>query len=156
MPDHDQLLAPMIKLSEAFAGQSLPDDARAAIWEAALTDDVVWEAPFTDNHVYIRGRRAVGLFFDWLIENVPNFNTVTENVFFVDDGQSFVVQVSGGGPVKGGGRYEQKYFSLIRIRDGKIAHFIEHFIPGQTYKAFGQQRFETAIADIQARADAGG
>ncbi len=148
MATHDELLAPMGVIGEAFASGKTQAE-RDAAWEAALTEDVVWEAPFTDPPIVVSGRRAVGKFFDWLIENVPNFQTALDNVYYLEDGGSYVVQVTGGGPTKDGDVYDQRYFSLIQVRDGKISYFREHFKVAETYRAFGRDNFHDSIDRIQ-------
>ncbi|WP_221793958.1 nuclear transport factor 2 family protein [Aquisediminimonas sediminicola] len=152
MPTHEELLVPLGKIGEAFSPGS-DKSKNISIWEEALTEDVVWEAPFAEPPIYIKGRRAVGMFFDWLLENVPNFEMALENVYFTEGEASYVIQVSGGGPVLGGGVYNQQYFSLIRIHDGKISYFREHFKVAETYRAFGRDRFHDSIAEMQRVAD---
>lgn len=149
MATHDELLAPMGIIGSAFA-DGLTQAGRDAAWAAALTDDVVWEAPFTDPPIRVSGRRAVGRFFDWLIANVPNFATNLESVHFIEGGDAYIVQVSGGGPTRDGNVYDQKYFSMITVRDGRISWFLEHFKAEETYRAFGRDTFHAAVAATMA------
>lgn len=149
MASHDELLAPMGVVGAAFAG-GLSQAERDAAWEQALTEDVVWEAPFTEPPVKVEGRRAVGRFFDWLIANVPEFSTNLDEIHFVEGGNAFVVQVTGGGPTRDGDVYRQKYFTLITVRDGRIAHFLEHFKTAETYRVFGRDNFHAVIAALAA------
>jgi ketosteroid isomerase-like protein len=143
-------MAPMGIVGGAFAA-GLTQAERDQAWQDALTDDIVWEAPFTEPPIKISGRRAVGEFFDWLIYNVPEFKTELDAVHFVESGNAYVVQVTGGGPTRDGDEYRQKYFSLITVRDGKIASFLEHFKVAETYRAFGRDNFHGAIEAIIAR-----
>ena len=152
MPSHDELLAPLGVIGEGFAAAT--PEARAAAWEAGLTEDAVWEAPFTDPPIAVVGRVAVLGFFEWLATNVPNFQMNMENVHFIEASDSYIIQVSGGGPTIDGDVYEQRYFSLIQTRDGRISYFREHFKVQETYRAFGRDRFHDDIAEIQRKADA--
>lgn len=138
---------PLAVIGEAFASAATPAEPAAA-WESALTEDAVWEAPFTDPPVAMTGRPAVIGFFEWLATNVPNFQMELENVHFVEGGDSYIIQVSGGGPVAGGGEYNQRYFSMLQVRDGRVSHFREHFKVGETYRAFGRDRFHDDLAEI--------
>ncbi|WP_439815361.1 nuclear transport factor 2 family protein [Zavarzinia sp. CC-PAN008] len=142
------LLAPMAKLGEAFGGKPISAERKQAIWQEVLHENAVWEAPFCESRVYIEGRDAVGHFFDWLLEMVPSFTSTTTALHWTEDPELIVVEVSGGGPVKHGGVYDQRYCTLIRVRDGKLLHMKEHFNPIETYRAFGKEHFHAAVDAI--------
>jgi hypothetical protein len=50
-----------------------------------------------------------------------------------------------------GGRYTQRYFSLVSTKDGKTFRMRENCNPFQTYSAFGRERWEQATDEIMAK-----
>ncbi|MFZ2061445.1 MAG: hypothetical protein WAU82_10580 [Candidatus Binatus sp.] len=61
------------------------------------------------------------------------------------------MESSGGGDTVDGGRYTQRYFTLITIRNGQAFRMREYVNPFQTYKSFGKERWERVVAEIAAK-----
>jgi hypothetical protein len=61
------------------------------------------------------------------------------------------VESSGGGDTVDGGRYTQRYFTLITARNGQAFRMREYVNPFQTYKSFGKERWERVIGEIAAK-----
>jgi ketosteroid isomerase-like protein len=97
------------------------------------------------------GREATGRFMELLLSVVPRFSTTLVGAYPTSDPNTVIIESHGGGETVGGGRYTQRYFSLITTRDGQAFRMREYCNPFQTYKAFGKARWEAATGEIMAR-----
>jgi len=134
---------------EAFGGKKLPSYERGReIWEATIHRDAIWDGPTFEKPVYFVGYEANAAFNEFLLSVVPGYDMRATRVHKVANPSELILEITGFGHTVDGGTYEQQYFSLLRIEDGKIALAREFCNPFQTYKAFGKQRWEDAIDEI--------
>ena len=138
-------------LGDAFGGKITTLDEQRAIWLEALHDDAIWEGPTFEIPVTIIGRDAVGRFMEFLLSVVPRFSTKPAAVYPTADPETTIVESSGGGDTVDGGRYTQRYFTLITMRNGQAFRMREYVNPFQTYKSFGKERWERAVGEIAAK-----
>ena len=83
---------------------------------------------------------------------MPSFSTTVVGAYptsAIPD--TIIIESHGGGPTASGGRYTQRYFSLITTKDGQAFRMREYCNPFQTYQAFGKERWEKAIDEIMRR-----
>ena len=88
---------------------------------------------------------------EFLLSVVPRFSTKPVAVYPTADPDTTIVESSGGGDTVDGGRYTQRYFTLITIRSGQAFRMREYVNPFQTYKSFGKERWERVVAEIAAK-----
>lgn len=138
-------------ISDAFGGQITTLEQQRAIWAEALHTDAVWEGPMFETPVVFIGQEAVGRFFELLLSVVPRFSTTLVGAYPTSDPDTIIIESHGGGATVDGGRYTQRYFSLITNRDGLAFRMREYCNPFQTYKAFGKERWEEATGKIMAK-----
>jgi len=50
-----------------------------------------------------------------------------------------------------GGRYTQRYFTMITMRNGQAFRMREYVNPFQTYKSFGKEHWERSLGQIAAK-----
>ena len=141
-------------IGDAFGGQLTTIEQQRAIWAEALHPDVIWEGPTFDPPLSFVGREAVGRFFELLLEVVPRFTTKGAGSYPTSDPSTFIAESNGGGPTVDGGRYTQRYFSLITTKDGKAFRMREYCTPVQTHKAVGEERWKARTAEIMAKHNA--
>ena len=101
--------------------------------------------------IRVIGREATSRFFELLLFVVPRFSTAVDGFFPTSDPNTIIIESHGGGPTVDGGRYTQRYFSLVTTRDGQAFRMREYCNPFQTYKAFGKERWERAVDEIMAK-----
>jgi ketosteroid isomerase-like protein len=135
-------------IGDAFGGQITTIEEQRAIWADALHPDAIWEGPMFETPVVFIGDEAVGRFFELLLSVVPRFSTSLTGAYPTSDPDTIIIESHGGGPTAYGGRYTQRYFSLITSRNGLAFRMREYCNPFQTYKAFGKQRWEQATSQI--------
>jgi ketosteroid isomerase-like protein len=135
-------------IADAFGGQLTTLAEQRAIWADALHEDAIWEGPTFETPVQLIGREAVGRFFELLLSVVPRFSTTTVAAWPTGDPDMVIIEAHGGGPTVEGGVYAQRYFSQITMKDGRMFRMREFCNPFQTYKAFGKDRWDAAIAEI--------
>jgi len=82
---------------------------------------------------------------------VPRFSTAVVGFYPTSDPDTIIIESHGGGPTLDGGRYTQRYFSLVTTKDGQAFRMREYCNPFQTYKAFGKERWERATDEIMAK-----
>ena len=135
-------------LGAAFGGVQTTLEEQREIWQEALHEDAIWEGPTFEQPTVMVGREACGRFMELLLEVVPRFSTTLVAAYPTTDPDTVVIESTGGGETVDGGRYEQRYFSLITSKDGQAFRMREYCNPFQTYKAFGKERWETRIHQI--------
>jgi ketosteroid isomerase-like protein len=135
-------------ITDAFGGVTTTLDEQRAIWAEALHEDCIWEGPTFDPPLQFVGREACGRFFELLLEVVPEFSTKVVSFHPTADADTIIIESTGGGATVDGGRYTQRYFSMITNRDGLAFRMREYCNPFQTYKAFGEQRWKERAAEI--------
>jgi ketosteroid isomerase-like protein len=138
-------------IGDAFGGQVTTLEEQRAIWAEALHEDAIWEGPMFERPVQVIGREATGRFMELLLSVVPRFSTTVLGAYPTSDPNTVIIEAQGGGETVDGGRYTQRYFSLITTRDGQAFRMREYCNPFQTYKAFGKARWEAATGEIMAR-----
>src|SRR6266852_3404499 len=106
-------------LGDAFGGRITTLDEQREIWLDALHEDVIWEGPTFEIPVALIGRDAVSRFMEFLLSVVPRFSTKPVGVYPTADPDTTIVESSGGGDTVDGGRYTQRYFTLITSRNGQ-------------------------------------
>jgi ketosteroid isomerase-like protein len=138
-------------IGDAFGGQLTTLEEQRAIWADALHPDAIWEGPMFETPVQFIGAEACGRFFELLLSVVPRFSTALVGMYPTSEPDTFIIESHGGGETKSGGRYTQRYFSLITNRDGLAFRMREYCNPFQTYKAFGKAHWERETAAIMAK-----
>jgi len=138
-------------LGDAFGGKVTTLEEQRAIWLDALHEDAIWEGPTFEIPVTLIGCEAVSRFMEFLLSVVPRFSTKTVAVYPTADPDTTIVESSGGGDTVDGGRYTQRYFTLITTRNGQAFRMREYVNPFQTYKSFGKERWERVIGEIAAK-----
>jgi ketosteroid isomerase-like protein len=138
-------------INDAFGGQLTTLEEQRAIWLEALHEDVIWEGPMFETPVVVIGREATSRFFELLLSVVPRFSVTVAGAYPTSDPDTVIVESTGGGPTKDGGRYTQRYFSLITSKNGLAFRMREYCNPFQTYKAFGREHWEKATSEIMAK-----
>ena len=137
-------------INDAFGGQLTTLEEQRDIWKDALHDDAVWEGPMFETPVVMIGREATSRFFELLLSVVPRFSTRVVGFYPTTDPDTMIIESTGGGDTKDGGRYAQRYFSLVTTRTGQAFRMREYCNPFQTYKAFGRERWEQVTNEIMA------
>lgn len=109
-------------------------------WMELWTEDAVFEYPFAPAGYppALRGKDALFAHF----RNFPQTITFTE---FIEvemhqtlDPNTLIVEFAGRGRMAASGKaYEQRYISVVRMRDGKIAHYKDYWNPLVVLEAFG-------------------
>jgi ketosteroid isomerase-like protein len=135
-------------VGDAFGGQLTTLEEQRAIWAEALHEDVIWEGPMFERPIQVIGREATSRFFELLLSVVPRFSTTVVGTYPTNDPETVIIESHGGGPTKDGGRYTQRYFSIITSKNGLSFRMREYCNPFQTYKAFGKARWEAAVSEI--------
>ncbi len=138
-------------IGDAFGGKVTTLEEQRAIWAEALHEDAIWEGPMFERPVQVIGREATGRFMELLLSVVPRFSTTLAGAYPTSDPNTVIIESHGGGETVDGGRYTQRYFSLITTRDGQAFRMREYCNPFQTYKAFGKARWEAATSEIMTR-----
>jgi ketosteroid isomerase-like protein len=138
-------------LGDAFGGQLTTLEEQRAIWADALHEDAIWEGPMFEIPVVVIGREATGKFMELLLSVVPQFSTQVVGFYPTSDPDTVIFESHGGGPTKDGGRYTQRYFSMVTSKDGRAFRMREYCNPFQTYKAFGKAHWEAATGEIMAK-----
>ena len=138
-------------LGDAFGGKVTTLEEQRAIWAEALHEDAIWEGPMFKTPVVFIGKEATGKFMELLLSVVPEFSTKVVQFFPTSDPDTVIFESHGGGPTKAGGRYTQRYFSMVTSRNGQAFRMREYCNPFQTYKAFGKEQWEAATNEIMAR-----
>ncbi|MBL8773571.1 MAG: PhzA/PhzB family protein [Phenylobacterium sp.] len=135
-------------IGDAFGGKVTTLEEQRAIWAEALHEDAIWESPVFERPIQVIGRQATGRFFELLLSVVPQFSTTLVAAYPTRDPDTTIIESHGGGPTVDGGRYTQRYFSLITQKDGLAFRMREYCNPFQTYKAYGKARWEAAVDEI--------
>jgi len=138
-------------LGDAFGGKITTLEEQRAIWAEALHEDAIWEGPMFETPVVFIGREATGKFMELLLSVVPRFSTTLVKAYPTDDPETIIIESHGGGPTASGGRYTQRYFSLITQKNGLAFRMREYCNPFQTYKAFGKEHWERQTNEIMAK-----
>src|SRR5262245_29736596 len=135
-------------IADAFGGKVTTLEEQRQIWLDALHEDAIWEGPTFERPIAVIGREATGRFMELLLSVVPRFSTTLVAAYPTQDPDTVIIESHGGGPTVDGGRYTQRYFSLITTKQGRAFRMREYCNPFQTYKAFGKERWERAIDEI--------
>jgi ketosteroid isomerase-like protein len=135
-------------IGDAFGGQVTTLEEQRAIWAEALHEDAIWEGPTFERPIQVIGREATSRFFELLLSVVPRFSTAVVGAYPTSDADTVIIESHGGGPTRDGGRYTQRYFSLVTTREGRAFRMREYCNPFQTYQAFGKARWEAAVDEI--------
>ena len=135
-------------LGDAFGGKITTLEEQRAIWLDAVHEEAIWEGPTFEIPVTLIGCAAVSRFMEFLLSVVPRFSTKPVAVYPTADPDTTIVESSGGGDTVDGGRYTQRYFTLITIRNGQAFRMREYVNPFQTYKSFGKERWERVGGEI--------
>ena len=141
-------------ITDAFGGQLTTLEEQREIWKDALHEDAIWEGPTFEKPICVIGREATGRFMELLLSVVPRFSTTLVAAYPTKDPDTIIIESHGGGPTVDGGRYTQRYFSLITSRNGQAFRMREYCNPFQTYQAFGKERWESAICEIMTKYNA--
>jgi hypothetical protein len=88
---------------------------------------------------------------EFLLSVVPRFSTKPVAVYPTSDPDTIILEASGGGDTVDGGRYTQRYFTMVTTKNGQAFRMREYVNPFQTYKAFGKERWERVIGQITAK-----
>jgi len=135
-------------INDAFGGQLTTLEEQRAIWADALHEDAIWEGPMFERPIQVIGREATSRFFELLLSVVPRFSTTLVGAYPTSDPDTVIIESHGGGPTVDGGRYTQRYFSLVTTKNGQAFRMREYCNPFQTYQAFGKARWEAAVEAI--------
>jgi ketosteroid isomerase-like protein len=135
-------------LGAAFGGVQTSIEEQREIWLEALHPDAIWEGPTFDPPIQMIGREAVGHFMELLLEVVPCFSTKVVAYHPTSDPDTIIIESTGGGDTVDGGKYEQRYFSMITTKDGQAFRMREYCNPFQTYRAFGEERWKQRTGEI--------
>ena len=138
-------------IADAFGGKVTTLEEQRAIWADALHEDAIWEGPTFEIPVAMIGHEAVGHFMEFLLSVVPRFSTTPVAVHPTADPEMIILEASGGGDTVDGGRYTQRYFTMVTSKNGQAFRMREYVNPFQTYKAFGKERWERVIGEIAAK-----
>jgi ketosteroid isomerase-like protein len=138
-------------IMDAFGGELTTLEQQREIWLEGVHGDAVWEGPMFERPVCVIGRDATSRFFELLLSVVPRFSVTVVGAYPTGDPDTVIIESHGGGPTVEGGRYTQRYFSLITTKDGQTFRMREYCNPFQTYKAFGKERWERAVDEIMTR-----
>ena len=138
-------------LGDAFGGKLTTLEEQRAIWSDALHEDAIWEGPMFETPVVFIGQEATARFMEYLLSVVPRFSTTPVHVFPTSDPETIVFESHGGGPTADGGRYTQRYFSIVTQKNGRAFRMREYCNPFQTYTAFGKERWERTTGEIMAK-----
>ena len=138
-------------LDAAFGGVKTTLAEQREIWLEALHEDAIWEGPTFETPIYMIGREASSRFMEYLLEVVPLFSTKPIAAYPTGEPDTVIVESTGGGATVFGGKYEQRYFSKITMKEGKAFRMREYCNPFQTYKAFGKERWDERIRTIMQR-----
>src|SRR5215469_1116049 len=138
-------------IGDAFGGKVTTLEEQRGIWLEALHEYAIWEGPTFEIPVTLIGREAVGRFMEFLLSVVPRFITKPVAIYPTADPDTTIVESSGGGDTVVGGRYTQRYFTLITIKNGQAFRMREYVNPFQTYKSFGKERWERVTGEIAAK-----
>jgi ketosteroid isomerase-like protein len=142
---------PRKTIADAFGGKPTTLEEQRAIWLDALHEDAIWEGPTFEQPICVIGREATGRFMELLLSVVPRFSTTLVAAYPTSDPDTVIIESHGGGPTVDGGRYTQRYFSLITQKSGQAFRMREYCNPFQTYKAFGKERWEQAVDEIMTK-----
>ena len=135
-------------IGHAFGGVATSLEEQRAIWAEALHPDAIWEGPTFERPIQMIGRQATSRFFELLLSVVPEFSTTVVGAYPTQDPETVIIESHGGGPTVSGGRYTQRYFSLVTTKDGQAFRMREYCNPFQTYRAYGKARWEAAVDEI--------
>ncbi len=135
-------------LGAAFGGEPTTLEEQREIWLEALHPDAVWEGPMFERPVQMIGREACSRFFELLLEVVPRFSTRLVGAYPTADPDTVIIETTGGGDTVDGGRYTQRYLSLVTSKDGQAFRMREYCNPFHTYAAFGKERWEARTEAI--------
>ena len=135
-------------LGDAFGGRPTTLEEQRAIWAEALHEDAIWEGPMFETPIQMIGREACSRFFELLLSVVPRFSTTVVGAYPTSDPDTVIIESHGGGPTREGGRYTQRYFSLVTTKGGRAFRMREYCNPFQTYAAFGKAHWETTTDEI--------
>ena len=138
-------------IADAFGGKVTTLEEQRAIWADALHPDAIWEGPTFEIPVAMIGYEAVSRFMEFLLSVVPRFSTTPVAVYPTADPEMIILEASGGGDTVDGGRYTQRYFTMVTSKNGQAFRMREYVNPFQTYKAFGKERWEKVIGEITAK-----
>ena len=138
-------------IGDAFGGKITTLEEQRAIWLDALHEDAIWEGPTFEIPVAMIGFEATSRFLEFLLSVVPRFSTTPAGVYPTADPDTMIVESSGGGETLDGGRYTQRYFTLITMKNGQAFRMREYVNPFQTYKAFGRERWERVTGEIMSK-----
>ncbi len=129
-------------IDDAFGGKATTLEEKRAIWAESVHPDAIWEGPMFEQPVSFVGFQATTRFFEFLLSTVEEFSVEAVGTYPTSDPDTVIVESHGGGPTVTGGRYTQRYFSIITVKDGKTFRMREYCNPFQTYQAFGRERWE--------------
>lgn len=135
-------------IDAAFGGVQTSLEEQREIWLEALHEEAIWEGPTFETPIYMVGRDAVGRFMEYLLEVVPKFSTQLVAAYPTEEADTVIIESTGGGETVFGGRYEQRYFSKISMRDGRAFRMREYCNPFKTYEAFGKAEWDARIRAI--------
>lgn len=138
-------------IMDAFGGKLTTLEEQREIWLEGLHEDAIWEGPTFEKPISVIGREATGRFMELLLSVVPRFSVTLVAAYPTADPDTVIMESHGGGPTLDGGRYTQRYFSLVTTKNGQTFRMREYCNPFQTYKAFGKERWEQAIDEIMTR-----
>jgi ketosteroid isomerase-like protein len=113
--------------------QVTPDDLKI------YSDDFVAEFPYApeDHTRRLEGGEAMGRFLSAIGNFAEAFKLGEPTIHETKDG--FVAEYRGESIFKSSGRpYVQDYVVIVKVKDGKIAHWKEHYDPMRVLRAMGE------------------
>lgn len=96
-----------------------------------VSDDVVMEFPYAPPGAPARvaGRGALGAYLDAVAGMVSVDAMRVERVHAAEPPGAVVVELTGSGRSRAGAPYEQRYVSVIDLRDGRIERYRDYWNP---------------------------
>jgi ketosteroid isomerase-like protein len=118
-----------------------------------VTDDVVMEFPFSPPGIVTRleGKQAIADHLQRLGGLLEISSMSAPTVHRSVDPDHFVLEFEGHGRgLATGEPYDQQYISVIRLRDGKIAHYRDYWNPLVVLRALGDLPAVAAHSEVEA------
>ena len=128
-------MSPVALVQEFFAALEALDVDRAV---SLFADDAVQTMPFAPAGFpdRLEGRDAIARQYGGLPAAYRSMRFVV-NLYPMEDASMVVAEYQGAIELTAGGRYDNRYCGIFRVRDDRIASFTEYFDPVVLQRAFG-------------------
>ena len=105
---------------------------------ALLDDDVILRFPYMpgDRPKQCAGRVQAVEFLKIIPALFTHFRWVEPRVYATDDPELAIVVASSSATLTTGDQYDNDYVLFLRVRDGKVVEYREHFDPARAQPAF--------------------